>query len=368
MKGLAEEHTFAPARLQAHVSAVTRTHLPERNLDVLRAIAVLCVVADHVMWACGMKPVFISDWELGRIGVLLFFVHTSLVLMSSMERGGTGGHWIRDFYIRRAFRIYPLAIAAVMITVAFHIPTIVPARFIPPLPRTIASNLLLVQNVSGDTNVVGMLWSLPIEVQMYLVLPALYLIARRSVSGVLVAFGVAVIAGLTVQYVPAPGLWRLSVAVFGPCFVSGVVAFGILRMNSSAKLPAILWIPVLLSALPVFILLHPSPERPAPGWLCCLAVGIAVPFVRELPASLLTSVAKRICTYSYGIYLLLTPAIWIGFVVFGREPRAIQWLALASALVLLPWTAYKLIEHPAIVMGRDLVTARQTLAATSPAP
>ena len=368
MNGLAEQDTFAPAPSQARIVAVTRTHLPERNLDVLRAIAVLCVVTDHVMWACGVKPVILSDWELGRIGVLLFFVHTSLVLMSSMERGGMGSHWIRDFYFRRAFRIYPLAMAAVIITVAFHIPTIVPAKFISPLPRAIVSNLLLVQNVSGDTNVVGMLWSLPIEMQMYLVLPVLYLIARRSVSGVLIAFGVAVIAGLTVQYVRAPGLWRLSLAVFGPCFVSGVLAFGILRSNSSARLPAMLWIPVLLAVVPLFVLLNPSPARPVPGWLCCLAVGIAIPFVRELPASLLTRIAKRICTYSYGIYLLLTPAIWIGFVVFGKEPRAIQWLILAIALVLLPWAAYRVIEHPAIVMGRDLVRSRQSLATTAPAP
>lgn len=347
---------------------MTRTHLPERNLDILRAVAVSCVVADHVMWACNRRLPFITDWELGRIGVLLFFVHTSLVLMSSMERGGSGPHWIRDFYTRRAFRIYPLAIAAVLLTVAFHIPTIVPAKFITPAPRTVITDLLLLQNVTGDTNVVGMLWSLPIEVQMYMVLPALYLIARRSILSVAAAFALAVLFGLAVQYAPVPGLWRLSVGIFGPCFVSGVLAYAILRTKPHLKLPAWTWIPILAAAVPIFVVFHPSPDTPAPGWLFCLAVGVAIPFVAELNLSPLTRVAKTICTYSYGVYLLLTPAIWIGFVVFSGAPRALQWVALVAGLAILPWTAYKLIERPAIQFGRDLVKSKQTVAATAPAP
>jgi peptidoglycan/LPS O-acetylase OafA/YrhL len=352
----------------ADAISMTRTHLPERNLDVLRAIAVSCVVADHLMWACGRQLPFMTDWELGRIGVLLFFVHTSLVLMSSMERSGVKRHWVRDFYTRRAFRIYPLAMAAVLITVLFHIPSIVPAAFIPPAPRTILTNLLLVQNVSGDTNIMGMLWSLPVEVQMYVVLPALFLLAQRSVVRVAGAFCIAAVLALAVQYAPVPALWRLSVALFGPCFVSGVLAFAILRAAPRFKLPAWTWIPLLIAAIPLFVVFNPSPTRSEPGWLFCLAVGIAISFVTELKQSRFTSVAKTICTYSYGVYLMVTPAIWIGFVVLKDQPRAFQWIAFAAGLVALPWAAYTFIEHPAIVMGRNLVSARQSIAETAPAP
>lgn len=347
---------------------MSRTHLPERNLDVLRAIAVSCVVADHLMWACGRRLPFMTDWELGRIGVLLFFVHTSLVLMSSMERGGVKRHWVRDFYTRRAFRIYPLAMAAVVITVLCQIPSIVPAVFIPPAPRTILTNLMLVQNVSGDTNIMGMLWSLPVEVQMYIFLPALFLLARRSIVGVIGALIAAAVLALAVQYAPVPGLWRLSVALFGPCFVSGVLAFAILRAAPRLRLPAWTWIPLLIAAVPLFVILNPSPNRSEPGWLFCLAVGIAIPFVTELKQSRFTSIAKTICTYSYGVYLMVTPAIWIGFVVAGNQPRALQWIAFVAALVALPWAAYTFIEHPAIVMGRNLVSAKQSIAETAPAP
>lgn len=346
---------------------MSRTHLPERNLDVLRAIAVLCVVVDHVLWACDRKLPFVSDWELGRIGVLLFFVHTSLVLMSSMERAGPRPHWVRDFYIRRAFRIYPLAIVAVIATVLFHIPSIVPAAFRVPLPRTIASNLLLVQNVSGDTNIMGMLWTLPIEVQMYIVLPALYLLARKSIYHVLVAMCIAAAAGFAVQYSDVPGLWRLTVGVFAPCFVSGVLAYTLLRTTPRFRLPAWAWVPLLVVAVPLFLIFGPAPARPEPGWLFCIAVGVAIPFVRELGNSRLTRVARTLCTYSYGIYLLLTPAIWIGFVVFGASPIAIQWTVLIAMLVVLPWSAYALIEHPGIVLGRQLASTNQQLASSTQA-
>jgi peptidoglycan/LPS O-acetylase OafA/YrhL len=347
---------------------MNRTHLPERNLDVLRAIAVTCVVIDHVLWACDRRLPFVTDWELGRIGVLLFFVHTSLVLMSSLERGGTGPNWVRKFYIRRAFRIYPLAMAAVLATVLFRIPTIVPAAFIAPLPRTIASNLLLIQNISGDRNIMGMLWTLPVEVQMYLVLPLLFIVARKSIYHVLLALVIGVLLGLAVQYTSVPGLWRLSVGIFAPCFVSGVLAFAILRTKRRFKLPAWTWVPMLVAAIPIFILLRPTAVRPEPGWLFCIAVGCTIPFVTELGDSAFTRVAKTICTYSYGTYLLLTPAIWVGFVVFARLPVAAQWIVFLAALIALPWTAYTFIERPGIDMGRKLAGGRASLASSNPAP
>jgi peptidoglycan/LPS O-acetylase OafA/YrhL len=59
---------------------------------------------------------------IGSFGVLLFFVHTCLVLMYSMERSNLEGRRLADnFYIRRIFRIYPLSIFAVLAAVALHL-------------------------------------------------------------------------------------------------------------------------------------------------------------------------------------------------------------------------------------------------------
>lgn len=101
-----------------------RTNLPERNLDVLRAIAVLGVLTNHTANALAGHALPWADW-MGRAGVQAFFVHTSLVLMGSMEKDGAPqrGGWVGSFYIRRAFRIYPLAIVVIAIVLLLHVPS-----------------------------------------------------------------------------------------------------------------------------------------------------------------------------------------------------------------------------------------------------
>src|SRR2546427_8198907 len=87
------------------------------NLDVLRAIAIFAVLVTHLLQVVFPPFYGLSLLRgLGRFGVLIFFVHTSLVLMMSMERSNLFGKALfAEFYIRRAFRIYPLSIATVLI-------------------------------------------------------------------------------------------------------------------------------------------------------------------------------------------------------------------------------------------------------------
>src|SRR2546422_2702571 len=87
------------------------------NLDVLRAMAVFIVLVTHLLQVLFPYSYALSLFRaLGRFGVLIFFVHTSLVLMMSMERLNLSGKTLfAGFYVRRAFRIYPLSIATVVI-------------------------------------------------------------------------------------------------------------------------------------------------------------------------------------------------------------------------------------------------------------
>src|SRR4051812_14701021 len=161
--------------------------LPEHNLDLLRALAVSSVLAFHLMLSQHVQGV---SW-LGRLGVLAFFVHTSVVLLNSLERTGQERGWIGTFYLRRAFRIYPLSVATVCLVLAIGIPSMVPVAglvqaYARPGWLTIATNLLLVQNLAGQPDVASVLWTLPLEVQMYAVLPLCWLAARRGVGSALV--------------------------------------------------------------------------------------------------------------------------------------------------------------------------------------
>src|SRR5258708_17236985 len=125
------------------------------NLDFLRSAAVLLVLAQHLGRRLHDDP---SNWlptsYLGLFGVLLFFVHASLVLMYSMERSGLQGRaLLKDFYIRRIFRIYPLSILAIVAALALHLDSNsnmngVASLSYGPLPgwKAILAQLLLVQN------------------------------------------------------------------------------------------------------------------------------------------------------------------------------------------------------------------------------
>ena len=116
------------------------------NLDLVRAVAVLCVFAAHFRDLITGTGAHIS-WAIGQMGVLIFFVHTSLVLMMSLERSGRnlqGRTLVADFYLRRFFRIYPLSI--VCVTVAFL--ELVPTRMESWPWSTFVSNLALTLNLT----------------------------------------------------------------------------------------------------------------------------------------------------------------------------------------------------------------------------
>ncbi len=338
-----------------------RTSLPERNLDTLRAFAVLCVLANHVIMVAPFGSAVILSYWLGRAGVLAFFVHTSLVLMSSLERHGNEGQDVTAFYIRRAFRIYPLAIAAILLVFAMHMPSSVPVHGVltayvrPRLPQMLA-NLALVQNLTGSKNVLVVLWSLPIRrLRSHAVLPLCYLAGKRSPLAVasLIAIGVAV-ANVWVADI-IPGLWRLDMLFFTPCFLSGVLAYALLRRRRRpAPLPSWLWLALLPINLMVGSLLAVQSNSDLweskrwMQWSFCLVLGLSIPLIREMQPSWFSHGAKTIAKYSYGIYLFHVPALWIGFVVLGSAPALVRWATSAALVVAMPLVGYHVVEEPGI--------------------
>lgn len=328
------------------------------NLDLLRAVAVIMVVVFHLLRFHGWANVGrFSLGMLGLGGVLFFFVHTSLVLMLSLERLQRkldGARLYVGFLLRRCFRIYPLSILVVLVIVVFHLPMghLAPRSFdwVSVSKLGLVSNLLLAQNLINSPSVLGPLWSLPLEMQMYVFLPLLFLFARRirSLGPLLLLWSGTVALGLFhAHFGHLPDLVH-----YVPCFLPGVIAYK-LGEKPLLRLPFVFW-PVFLTVVATLLICIPRIET---GWGVCLLIGLAIPHFAILSANWLRKTVHWVAKYSYGIYLAHYFCLWIAFVKFGRMPWAVQWVICLALLIALPMGLYHLLEEPMIAQGGRTVDA-----------
>lgn len=329
------------------------------RLDFLRSVAVLLVLADHVLETLGAFHGFDPTplaWILGRAGVLLFFVLTSLVLLHSLERGARAGRSSTiGFYVQRAFRIYPLAWVCIALVLALRIPaTSWSTEFVAPSAGMLLSNIALTMNLTYSQFVLSVLWTLPFELQMYLFLPFIH----RALQGaapvrnavLLVALGIAV--GVAQPHVAG----RLSLAEFGPCFLAGALAFALTREATPRVAFAVLP-PALAALLACYVAVAASSADVHPRWLqwsLCLALGVMLPFVGEPGSRALRTVCREIARYSYGIYLFHLVALYAGLNVLREHALLVQLAAFLALLVALPVLGHHLVERPGIALGRRL--------------
>jgi peptidoglycan/LPS O-acetylase OafA/YrhL len=324
------------------------------NLDVLRSVAVLLVVIFHFLEFFRIVSRGDPVDQLGHWGVLLFFVHTSLVLMLSLERQRVVEYrWPNlVFFIRRIFRIFPLSVAVVAAVCVFRWPVgdTVLGRFVPASfdLKTVASNLFLVQNLTHSESVMATLWTLPYEMQMYLVLPLLFQLASRR-RGLLPLLFIWIVAGLLAKAYEGRPVDKLL--VFAPCFISGVVGYWLLRKKRSPGWPFWGWLLVLTVTTLVFL----RRGTVKSGWICCLIVGVMVSQFRELKPGYTQRACQLVARYSYGIYLSHYICIWFAFQKLSRVSLVERWSVFALSAIIAPVIMYHALEAPMIEFGSRLV-------------
>ncbi len=343
-----------------------KTSSNSRNLDLLRAFAVLLVVGFHLAKFFNWRLERLRVTDFGLLGVMFFFVHTTLVLMFSLERQSARSSeaLFVPFMIRRCFRIYPLAILVVAGAYLFRIPSDLQFGGFHLLHQSawnLVANLLLIQNVALQKANPGILWSLPLELQMYLALPALFLLASRVKSswGMIAFWWLAVAAWFAVGFftgtlplseggVRSPIEALLKFTRFAPCFLPGIVAYKLWHRPRVA--PAWLWPAFLVLCCAIFMRFSGS-QPIETGWFICFVIGLGVCFFDEMRDGPFSRLAQRIARYSYGIYLLHYFAIWMGFVVFREFYIGLQIAVFAAVLVSLPVLLYHAVEAPLLAAG-----------------
>ena len=308
----------------------------------------LAVIAEHTLLAYGIER--IGYWQvrwIGVVGVLLFFIHTSLVLMWSLERRP---HTL-DFYIRRIFRIYPLAILALLVTFAFHAPVAgLPGSYFSaaprPSPAASLASILLIPNLFTGYQPMSVLWSLPYEVDMYVCLPLLFFFLRSNLSlwPLLLFWGLEIAACRPLFHGAAHNFFLVI-----PYFLPGAMSYvGFSRWK--ARLPAGLFPLFLLGLWACFML--------DPGWrqadVLCLAAGLLLPLFHQIRSVPLAKISHTLAKYSYGLYLAHPFALVLGIYLLPHRSPALQLVVFAGSLTLISLAAYHGLERPMMRLGSRL--------------
>lgn len=322
--------------------SLSHQHAPSRLafLDALRAIAALTVFVSHagpLLYPAfdTLRPIF----DLGRWGVLLFFLISGYIIPASLERQGT----IRVFWIRRLLRILPLywatialwwlLVAAGLLTPA-HTAMMTDIMSVQSSAElwSILANATLLPSLFGAPLLLGLFWTLQIEELFYLSVATLFRfrLLRFPVMlatlwiGVALVWPTQILVGLAVLYT---GMlckqWRLK-AIAPRTFLVMIVLLALLLAYSARSVGELL--AGMLGLATFLVALHNHDGR----------------YGRVLPA------LGRI---SYSIYLLHP------FVLFLIPRFANPLLTLGvwtCALLGVSAITYRLIEQPAIALGRRL--------------
>jgi peptidoglycan/LPS O-acetylase OafA/YrhL len=285
----------------------------------------------------------------GRFGVLLFFVHTSLVLMLSMRRSAGDHGWPMRFYIQRIFRIYPLSTLCVLTVLFFRIPPVLHSVFVPPSHWNLIANVALFQNLPNFTSLSGPLWSLPFEMQMYICLPvAFWSVRRYGRPGAYSLIALSLLIAIAEKALFPDGPW---LSQFFPCFMGGVLAYAMLEKKPS--LPAFAWPAFILTLAAGTSALDISPWL---QWGACLFLGAVIPFFRDARPGPFSAIAHTIARFSYGIYLTHMPLRWLCFQHLRISTFA-RWPLYFSLVAILSISLYYLVEQPMTRLGKRLATA-----------
>jgi peptidoglycan/LPS O-acetylase OafA/YrhL len=319
------------------------------GLDGLRFISIVAVVWHHAVHDSGFKL-----GEFGFLGVDLFFVISGFLIVTLLlrERDKTGGISLRNFYIRRTLRIFPLYYAVILGLAALYFfaapGSQVGQAFLSELPIY----LLYVANFFPV--VFGIVWSLASEEQFYLLWPFLEKLLAAAIYPILLLL---LAANQALNFFREPlfgavGLPQLAdlpvmEATFTPILL-GVLLAHLLhdRKGTRALLAliaprhaALVWLALLL----VVIQLSPADIsgvfRLLIQVIMVLLVGSTV--IRDdssLNRVLTLPIIARIGAISYGIYLFHLHCITVVEKLLGRvavhEPMAIFACSLLLTIVL----------------------------------
>lgn len=352
--------------------------LPHRHdIDGLRALAVVIVVAFHAGWLPG-----------GFIGVDLFFVLSGYLMAGILASDRAHGRWsLSGFYLRRLRRLVP-ALVVMAVTVAGLGSVLLLPSDLPDLGRSLAAAATFTANlrfydVANDYFQVATLagqpllhtWTLAVEMQFYLLFPLLLWLGWRLGCGLgrlpwlllallvaSLAYGAAVrgsdpgavfyflpgrtwelLAGALVWWLPAlPARLRRAATLAG----AGLILAGLVHCRTGGAFPVPdAWLPVLGAVLVLLGRPGMAADR-----------GLAAAIVRHRLTGFMAGI-------SYALYLWHWPLLALARYRLGDDPGVPVIAAVIALSVVLAAASWRWLERPLLRRERPVPVGFPALAA-----
>jgi len=350
-----------------------------RYIDALRGIAALLVLWLHVAnsyHALSAQTAtqarwlndFVSQIDIGRIGVVVFFLISGFVIPFSIHPQSSAP--VAGFAIRRFFRIYPAYWLSVpLAAVAFY--------WWPGQPFGAGEflvNLTLTQDVFGVRPAEGLYWTLLVELAFYALCIAL-LLTRSLYSPRRIA---ALSASLAALHVFAMFMYWLKMPIMSVAASFWLLHLSVMLWGTSYRLRAgvetrdrlaeiALWSLALfyIAVLPIAatLAIHRLPNYTIP-----YAIGFVVFLVGTGVLRIETRLTDWLGRISYSVYLFHPIVFQPVLMWLMRQPVGSPWrtqhlavyLVINLALTLVAASLiFRFVERPAIRLGHRIAARRE---------
>jgi len=340
-------------------------HIPV--LDGVRAIAVLMVIAFHFWMVIGNRPWTLvgraASW--GTTGVDLFFVLSGFLITGILLDTKGSEHSLRNFYLRRAVRIFPLYYATL---IGFYlVAPLVGLDQWAPWSKSIWY-LVYVQNIVlsfAPSMLSGPLhfWSLAVEEQYYLLWPLL--VMRLDRTKLLWVTAGAIGAGIIsrILFFPSDAMVYLTI-----CRIDGLAmgsALAILARGPSGGLKryvpwakAGFW--ALALGMPAVFLVFHGDDRVTRVlkttfvsllYTVCLALALEQRVGGLVQRLLSSKFMGSIGRYSYGMYVFhLILMVWLAKA--GLRYNFVNFVMVAALIYVTAWISWTLMEKRFLALKR----------------
>jgi Predicted acyltransferases len=329
-------------------------------LDFVRGIAAFAVLIQHtgetlwpsINWATHQYV------NIGRFGVVAFFLVSGFIIPFSLERGGS----VRRFWIGRFFRLYPLywvSLGAIVVIYQFRHDALTPNFQTHTLLHALV-NFTMIQELVGIPHAIGLYYTLTVEIVFYSLCAVLFAVGllRRSVRNAWVVLAGSCVLGTVAPLAighraPMAGLFYVS-----SMFVGTVVyrySVGHARLFDVQSLVAAIALFGLVGCYVNYVhFTDINDTDPFTFWGAAIAWSFAYLFffgAFAMRQERFPSPFLWLGRISYSLYLM-HPLIVVLVVHWTRRPLAMAVVVVAS-LVLADAT-YRFVELPFQEVGRRL--------------